>query len=31
MVTATAQTLAITWMDRSDRLVRLLRCMTPTL
>ncbi|MNS61752.1 hypothetical protein D3C72_947880 [compost metagenome] len=29
-MTATAQTLAITWMDRSDRPVRLLRCMTPT-
>lgn len=28
-MTATAQTLAITWMDRSDRPVRLLRCMTP--
>ncbi|MNE27295.1 hypothetical protein D3C80_1207000 [compost metagenome] len=26
--TATAQTLAITWMDRSDRPVRLLRCTT---
>ena len=30
MVTATAQTLAITWMDRSDRPVRLLRCMAMT-
>lgn len=29
-MTATAQTLAITWMDRSDRPVRLLRCMTPS-
>ena len=25
-----AQSLAITWMDRSDRPVRLLRCMAPT-
>lgn len=29
-MTATAQTLAITWLDRSDRPVRLVRCMTPT-
>lgn len=29
-MTATAQTLAITWMDRSDRPVRLVRCMAPT-
>ncbi len=27
-LTATKQTLAITWMDRSDRPVRLLRCTT---
>ena len=29
-MTATAQTLAITWLDRSDRPVRLVRCMTPS-